>query len=195
VLNAVSKLETLPLTNNGIDAVRETLRKMVAIIRKYSSDVTTINAASAIIAAAGVRDVRGQRYQVIRSIQNWVRDHIVYVPDPRLHEMLQTPPRTLTRGMGDCDDKTILVCTLLETLGFQTELLAVGGSGGGWSASCAPPGELPEYSHVLGAVRYGPTTRRKPAFLDGWLTLETIIPGAGPGYLPPGVRVIMPARV
>ncbi len=195
MLGTVSRLETLPLTNNGIDAVRETLRKMVAIIRKYSSDVTTINAASSIIAAAGVQDVRGERYQVIRAIQNWVRDNIVYVPDPRLHEMLQTPPRTLSRMMGDCDDKTILVCTLLETLGFKTELLAVGGSGSGWCTACSASGELPPYSHVLGAVQYGPKTGRKPPFLDGWLTLETIVPGAGPGWFPPGTRVIMPARV
>lgn len=195
MLGVISKIEPLPITDNGIDAVRVTLRKMVAIIRKYSSDVTTINAASGILSRAGITDVRNSRYQVIRAIQNWVRDNIAYVPDPRLHEMLQTPPRTLQRGMGDCDDKTILVCTMLEALGFQTELLAVGGSGQGWSSECAPPGELPEYSHVLGAVRYGPLTYRKPPFLDGWLTLETIVAGAGPGYFPSGVRVIMPARV
>lgn len=195
MLAVQSQIENLPLTNNGIDAVRATLRKMVAIIRKYSSDVTTINAASAIIHQAGITDVRNSRYKAIKAIQNWVRDNIAYVPDPRLHEMLQTPPRTLQRGMGDCDDKTILVCAMLEALGFETELLAVGGNGQGWSVTCAPPGELPEYSHVLGAVRYGPITGRRPPFLDGWLTLETIVPGAGPGYFPPGVRVIMPARV
>lgn len=195
MLGITSHVEPLPLTDNGIDAIRVTLRKMVAIIRKYSSDTTTIETARGIISHAGITDVRMNRYKTIRAIQNWVRDNISYVPDPRLYEMLQTPPQTLHIGTGDCDDKTILVCALLETLGFDTELLAVGGTGQGWAPTCGPPGSVPEYSHVLGAVRYGPLTGRKPPFLDGWLTLETIVPGAGPGYFPAGVRVIMPARI
>ncbi len=110
--------------------------------------------------------------------------------------MLQTPPATLARGYGDCDDKAILTAALLRTLGFETEFLAVGGTGKGWQTECsATPGTLPEYSHVLAAVRYGRITHRKPVFLDGWLPLETIVPGVGPGWWPPGVRVIMPAHV
>ena len=196
MLGITSRLETLPTTNNGLDAVRETRRRMVALARKYSADETTIVTATAIIRAAGITDVRTARYQTNKAIQNWVRDRIGYAFDPLGTEMIQTPPATLKRGYGDCDDKAILVAAMLTALGFETEFLAVGGTGQGWQTQCSStPGELPEYSHVLAGVRYGAKNGRLPPFLDGWLPLETIVPGVGPGWLPRGVRVIMPAHV
>ena len=196
MLGVTSRLDLLPTTNNGLDAVRETLRRMVAIARKYRGDETTVRAATAIIQHAGITDTRAQRYQTIKAIQNWVRDRIGYAHDPNGVEMIQTPPATLMRGYGDCDDKAILVATLLETLGFDCEFLGVGGTGQGWDTGCAVDANgFPDYSHVLAAVRYGGTTGRKPPFLDGWLTLETIVPSAGPGWFPRGVKVIMPAHI
>jgi transglutaminase-like putative cysteine protease len=192
----VSQLESLPVTDNGLDAVRATLRKMAAIIRKYSSDVTTLNTARQILTANGITDIRPQKKQAIAALQGWVRDHIVYVYDPRNTELLQTPPQTLSIGTGDCDDKTMLLLAMLESVGFTTELLAVGGTGAGWQSDCGgSTGAPPPYSHVLGAVRYGALTGRYPKFLDGWVTLETIVPGARPGYMPPGVKVVMPYEI
>jgi transglutaminase-like putative cysteine protease len=191
-------MESLPVTDGGLDAVRATLRKMGAIIRKYSSDATTLNAARMICTASGVRDQRTDRRKCIQLLQNWVRDHIAYFYDPLYTELLQTPPQTLSIGTGDCDDKTILLLAFLSSIGMETELLAVGGSGKGWSqdpSNPVDPSQPPAFSHVLGAVRCGPLTGRLPPFLDGWLTLETIVAGAQPGYKPPGVRVIMPFHI
>lgn len=189
--------DSLPITGGGLDAVRATLKKMAAIVRKYRSDQTTAETARRIMMAGGITDLRNQRRQVITVLQNWVRDHIVYVYDPREVEWIQTPPKTLSLGTGDCDDKIILLLSFLESVGFTTELLAVGGEGAGWDPGCAGafPGQPPAYSHVLGAVRYGPVTGKLPPFLDGWLWLETIVKGANPGYKPPGIRVIMPYHI
>lgn len=194
---ATHQIESLPLTDGGLDAVRATLGKMRAIIRKYRTDVTTGRCARQLIVACGIKDLRDERKKAITCLQNWVRDSIIYVYDPNGAEWLQTPPETLSLGTGDCDDKTILLLALLESVGLHTELLAVGGNGSGWAVdpgNPADPAQPPPYSHVLGAVRYGPLTGRLPPFLDGWLTLETIVPGAPPGYKPPGIRVIMPWR-
>lgn len=194
----VSQIEDLPATDNGLDAVRATLRKMAAIIRKYSADATTLNMARALCVDAGVTDQRQARKTCITVLQNFVRDQIAYFYDPRTTELLQTPPQTLAIGTGDCDDKTILLLAMLESIGYETELLAVGGIGKGWDPSPGnpvDPAQPPPFSHVLGAVRYGPLTGRLPPFLDGWLTLETIVHGAQPGYKPPGVRVIMPLNL
>lgn len=202
MLGTRARVDTLP--GDSIDAVRDTLKKMVAIVRKYSGcspDITTVNHASALLVANGFDDTRVNRYQIIKAIQNWVRDSIGYAHDPYLVEMIQTPPRTLERGFGDCDDKAILLCSLLSVLGFECEFLAVGGIGEGWDSSPSvqngvyDPNAIPDYSHVLCAVRFGRPTGRKPYFLDGWLTLETIVPCAAPGWFPRGTRVIMPAHI
>lgn len=192
-LGSMTLTDTLPLTDNGLDAVRKTLKIMAAIIRKYKSDATTLNAATTILRSNGVTDMRTQRRQAIVILQAWVRDHIAYFFDPREVELVRTPPETLKRGVGDCDDKTVLLLAMLESVGFQTELLAVGGVGQGWDPSCAPssPDQPPAYSHVLGAVRFGPPKNGGGPF-DGWLPLETIVAGKGPGWKPPGIRVIMP---
>src|SRR6516165_4549952 len=188
---------SLPMTDGGLDAVRATLDHMVKIVRKYRSDQTTAETARRILVAGRIQDWRQQRRQAITLLQNWVRDNIVYVYDPTEVEWIQTPPKTLSLGTGDCDDKIVLLLAMLESVGFNTEFLAVGGEGKGWDSSCAPaaPGMLPAYSHVLGAVRFGSVTGKLPPFLDGWLWLETIVKNANPGYKPPGIRVIMPRRV
>lgn len=196
-LGAVAIVDSLPMTDGGLDAVRKTLKLMAAIVRKYGSDVTTVNTSTDILKGAGIRDLRLQRRQAIGILQAWVRDRIAYFYDPVDTELVRTPPETLKRGVGDCDDKTVLLLAMLRAVGFETELLGVGGEGRGWDPSCAPPipGGLPAYSHVLGAVKYGKPTGRRPGFLDGWLILETIVPAAGPGWRPPGIRVIMPWRI
>lgn len=198
MLGITSRLETLPATNNGLDAVKQTLVKMVALVRKYRADVNVIATATGIIREGGISDTRGaSRYQIIRLIQNWVRDRIGYAHDPKNVEMIQTPVQTMQRGYGDCDDKAILVCSLLEALGFDCEFLAVGGIGEGWNSDCEidPVTGIPDYSHVLAAVRFGTPRGRLPPFMDGWLYLETIVPAASPGWFPPGVKVIMPAHI
>lgn len=186
--NEPSQLSSLPVTDGGLDAVRATLRNMVAIVRKYKSDAGTINAARQILTTAGIRDVRAAKSQTIAAEQAWVRDNIAYVPDPRDVEMLQTPPQSLSIGTGDCDDKAILLATLLETLGFTTRFMAVGGYGEEWADGgdewCG--GAEPPYSHVLAQVRMGSNT---------WLCLETIVSDAVPGWCPPGIAVLMVAHV
>ncbi len=183
-----SQLGTLPVTADGADAVRQTLRDMVAIVRKYRSDAGIGTVARQILVAGGIKDARSQKSLSISLLQHFVRDRIIYMPDPRDVEMLQTPVRTLQIGTGDCDDKSILVATLLETVGFTTRFAAVGGSGpewadGGdsWCGNSRPP-----YSHVLAQVRVGN---------GNWLCLETIVNGAEPGWCPKGIQVLMVAHV
>lgn len=59
-------------------------------------------------------------------IHAFVRDKIRYVRDPNRVETLHTAERLLTQKQGDCDDKTILVCSLLETIGHPTRIVAIG---------------------------------------------------------------------
>lgn len=177
--------DTLP--ENDSDAVKATLKMMVAIARKYKRDATTINAARMILTQAGISDFRCEKPSGIRALQHWVRDHIVYVPDPRGVELLQTPPQTLKLMTGDCDDKAILLATMLESVNCAARFMAVGGTGAEWSNDGEDWGSMtdPPYSHVLPQVRMG----------NSWLCLETIVPNAEPGWCPRGIQIMMYAHI
>lgn len=56
----------------------------------------------------------------INTIFKFVRDEIRYVQDIYEVETLQTPDKTLEIGQGDCDDKSTLLASLLESVGFRT---------------------------------------------------------------------------
>lgn len=163
-MSTVALLEQLPAGR----VTPATLRRMVQIVRKYKSDVTTLDAARRITAQVPERDARG----IIHALQRWVRDQIRYVMDPRGLEMVQTPPRTLDIRTGDCDDKSVLLATLLETMGYPTGFCAYGFKGEG-------------FSHVIALVKLG----------HGWCPLETIVPGVGPGWRPPDPTSALPVYV
>lgn len=183
---APALLDTLPETDGGLDAVRKTLRMMVAIVRKYRTDAACGTIARQVLVCKGITDARREKPLCIRHLHCWVRDSIIYMPDPQDVEQLQTPPYTLTVGTGDCDDKAILLATLLASVGFATRFAAVGGIGAEWSgneddASDAGSAQDAPYTHVFCEVRLG--TR--------WLACDTIVPGSLPGWRPPDIACLM----
>ena len=143
---------------DGIAGVRETLRAMARIVQRYKTDPGIYTLSRQLTRHLPSNDVQGE----IRAIHAFVRDKVRYINDVEDVETLQTPDYTLKCGQGDCDDKAMLVNTLLAATGRKTFFLAVG---------------LDEefYSHVLGGVRLG--TRQIP--------LETIVPNVPPGWLHP----------
>lgn len=72
------------------------------------------------------------------ALYNFVRDQIRYVKDILNVETLQTPIQTLKIKTGDCDDKAILLSSLLQSIGHPTRFLVVGSHG--------------RYYHVLAQV-------------------------------------------
>jgi transglutaminase-like putative cysteine protease len=57
------------------------------------------------------------------AIGQWVQDNIYYVHE--MPERFQTPIETLRLAAGDCDDSTVLVCSLLETIGIPSNLVCM----------------------------------------------------------------------
>lgn len=97
----------------------------------------------------------------IRVLFEFVRDNIRFLHDPNDVEMLHWARRVLSQEAGDCDDKCILLCALLESIGYATAFRAVG----------FKPGEL---SHVYALVR----------FREGWLPLDPSVEFACVGWSP-----------
>lgn len=126
------------------------------------------NQALAIVRGVRQKDFRGE----VEAVYEWVRDNIRFVRDIRGIETVATPQRTLEIGQGDCDDISVLISALLESLSFQTRFLAVG----------FRPGEL---SHVLTEVRLG----------KWWVPLETTVDGSYIGWYPPRIRESMIQKI
>jgi transglutaminase-like putative cysteine protease len=152
----------LGVVPSGREGIKLTLQAMSRITREFKKD-------------AGVREVAARLVRkipqydnaaAIRALHAFVRDCIRYTGDISEVETLQTPKATLELGIGDCDDKSILLASLLEAIGEKTRFIAVGfGEGSG-------------YSHVLVEVRRGPGIK--------WVPLETIKPveaGWGPANI------------
>ena len=54
------------------------------------------------------------------TIATWVQDTINYVHENR--ETFQTPFTTMRLRAGDCDDQSLLVCSMLATVGIRNKL-------------------------------------------------------------------------
>lgn len=131
---------TLANIPDGPDGVRETLKVMAAIAKQYRRDPAIRLLAESIVRNAGVqeRDYRGE----VAALHAYVRDSIRYTLDVNDVETLKAPPVTLETGMGDCDDKSLLLATLLESMGHPARFVAVG-----FAPDC--------FEHVLVETRIG----------------------------------------
>lgn len=136
-----------------------TLKIMRALARKYKC-------------APGVRmltqkltkNLSNKKYSAeANAVFMFVRDKIRYVKDIRGVETVQTPVQTVKTGSGDCDDKSLLIAAMLESIGHPTRFVAVG----------FIPGT---FSHVFTQTKIG----RK------WVTLETTMQYPM-GKNPPGI--------
>jgi transglutaminase-like putative cysteine protease len=70
-------------------------------------------------------------YTVARTLANWVRDNITYLPDPAGSEFFIDPIalinqwQTKGKAYGDCDDHVLLLNSLLNATGFSTRVIGV----------------------------------------------------------------------
>jgi transglutaminase-like putative cysteine protease len=161
---------TLGLIPSGPAGIRITLRKMVDLTRQYRKDPGIRQLASQLVRDLPQYDTLGE----IKALHAFVRDSIRYTNDIRNVELLQTPQATLEMGVGDCDDKSTLLGSLLESIGRPARYVAI----------ALKPST--DYSHVLVETRFGNKGK--------WLPLETIRP-VEVGWWPPGVSKQMIAHV
>lgn len=152
-----SRLVAIP---DGRPGVRRTLKLMARLVRAGKLNLNVRSAAVQIVGNLRQRDRPGE----IRALHAFVRDRIRYVRDIRGVETLQTPERVLESRAGDCDDKSVLLASMLESLGYKTQFHAVG----------FRPGVL---SHVYPEVYFG----------TKWVPLETTEPWE-PGRDPQAVE-------
>lgn len=89
----------------------------------------------------------------VKAYHAFVRDKIRYIRDINDVETLHFPEIVVERRSGDCDDKSILLASLLESTGHPTRFVAVGFTPG-------------EFAHVYVETLIG----------NRWVPLETTEP-------------------
>lgn len=76
--------------------------------------------------------------KIADAVYSWMKKNIAYVNDPDGIEWLQTAPKTLELGFGDCDDQSVLAGALLSSIGVPVRFRVVK----------ANPKKKEAYSHV-----------------------------------------------
>lgn len=158
---------TLGTVPSGPAGIAATLKIMKRLALQFKKDAGVREVAGSLVRDLPQYDTMGE----IRALHAFVRDSIRYTGDIRGVETLQTPKATLELGVGDCDDKSLLLAALLLSINRPARFVAVGLNGGG-------------LSHVLVETRFG----------KSWMPLETIRP-VEPGWFPPNVTSKMIAHV
>lgn len=143
----------------GIAGTRRTLALMVAMARQGKTDPLVRQTAVNLTNNLKQKDWNAE----VAALHAFVRDKIRYLRDVRGVETLQTANYTLRNRSGDCDDKSVLLAALLESITHPARFVAVGFRDSG---SC---------DHVFVETRVG---NRGP-----WMALETTEP-VPPGWSP-----------
>lgn len=115
-------VSALGFISEGAAGIGETLRIMGRFVRdgKKSSEVRET-------ALRLVRACPPKNYSCeVAKIHAFVRDEIRYVQDISDVETVATAVKTLESRSGDCDDKSVLLCALLESIGHKTRFIAIG---------------------------------------------------------------------
>lgn len=161
-LQAAPRAQLLGLPD-GVEGVRATLEIMARIVRASRVDPGIRNTALALTRHAGNFGEEENFFAEIEALHRFVRDNIRYVMDVDEVETVQTPDVTLRLEAGDCDDKSVLLASLLNAVGHPARFAAV---------AFAPDA----FEHVLVETKLG----------DKWLPLETTKP-VQVGWYPEGV--------
>lgn len=146
---------------SGSEGVRRTLQWMHVLTMQGKVSPVIRQRAATLVNGFRSRDWLAE----VSAIHAWVKDKIRYVRDISGVETLQTAEYTLANGFGDCDDQSVLLASLLESIGQHTRFVAVSFSPG-------------LFSHVYVQVRHGN--------IGPWLGAETII-NKPLGWDPPGL--------
>lgn len=131
-----------------------TLRAMATFCRRDAASQELRDIALSIIGHVPGHDFQNE----VNALYHYARG-IRYRRDPVQVERVQDALRTIQYGTGDCDDKTVLLVSLLATVGHRARFVVCGQAPGRWS-------------HVYCEVQ----TKR------GWLPLDPTPESALPGW-------------
>lgn len=150
--NEWNRLQSMP---RGEQGTLQTLRLMAAFCKRDAASIELRAVAQKIIEGIAGHDFASE----IRALYSFARDQVKYRKDPVEVERVQDALRTIQFRSGDCDDKVVLLVTLLAVCGHRARLCVSGPVPGKWT-------------HVYCEV----------ATPQGWMPLDPTPEAAQPGW-------------
>jgi hypothetical protein len=108
--------------SNGKAGIFQTIKIMRDIVNTYKINLTIRQAAVSVIYLTPAKDELAE----VNALYCNVRDHVRYVRDIAGVETIMTPDITLRAKVGDCDDQSVLLASLLESVGYPTRFIVSG---------------------------------------------------------------------
>lgn len=118
----------IPLTvrdasySNGLRGVAQTVAIMRKLTNEGAVDPAIRAAAAGIVYLTPEKDPGSEVAAIFDHVQNRIR----YLSDVNGVETIATAAKTLAWKQGDCDDKSILLASLLESIGYPTRFVVAG---------------------------------------------------------------------
>jgi len=142
--------------------MKTTISNILSLIKQGKNDSKIRDTAVYILKSQGISAT--DYFKIFDAMLNFVRENIMFVRDPTKEDVCFHPIYTLNKGYGDCEDHSIVLASLLESIGIPTELVIISKTGDVWD-------------HAYIKVGYPPDKPNK------WIPLDGTISG------PPGTEV------
>lgn len=113
-----SQLHAIP---SGVAGTLATLKIMWLLVKKSKIELPIRQLALKLTKDIKQKDFAGE----VRALHNFVRDEIRYVKDIDGVETVHDAIQVLKQRAGDCDDKSILLASMLASIGHRVRLVAV----------------------------------------------------------------------
>jgi len=115
---------TLQQIPSGYQGTVRTLKHIIDLVKQGAKDFHVRQTAIDILLQRGIRakDYLGE----VKALFEWVQQNIRYTKDTFRVEVLHSARRMLELRAGDCDDMSILLGAMLESIGHPVRLVIIG---------------------------------------------------------------------
>lgn len=107
---------------NGMRGVQQTIRQMRRLVVAGRIDPTIRQCATTLIFLAPEKADALEVSKLLDFVQKSIR----YVRDVQDVETISTASKTLAQRLGDCDDQSVLLAALCESVGYRTRFIVTG---------------------------------------------------------------------
>ncbi len=87
-----------------------------------ATDPVIKEAADTIVLLSGCKD---SKVCNAKAVFYFVRDNMRYVSDPTTYEYIKTPREALRTRTGDCDDASVILSNMLQSIGIKTRFVFI----------------------------------------------------------------------